>query len=103
MASGTNIAIESAEVVIPGDRVTAVPETIHIARRTLATIKQNLFFAFVYNAAAIPIAALGLLGASGPLWAAAAMGLSDITVIGNALRLKRSLSGRAGPGAAPRA
>ena len=103
MASGTNIAIESAEVVIPGDRVTAVPETIHIARRTLATIKQNLFFAFVYNAAAIPIAALGLLGTSGPLWAAAAMGLSDITVIGNALRLKRSLSGRAGPGAAPRA
>ena len=97
MASGTNIAIESAEVIIPGDRVTAVPETIHIARRTLATIKQNLFFAFVYNAAAIPIAALGLLGTSGPLWAAAAMGLSDITVIGNALRLKRSLSRGGGP------
>ncbi len=92
MASGTNIAIESADVVIPGRHVLAVPETIHIARSTLATIKQNLFFAFFYNAVAIPVAALGLLGASGPLMAAAAMGLSDLTVIGNALRLKRALS-----------
>jgi Cu+-exporting ATPase len=91
MASGTNIAIESADVVIPGDRVTAVAETIDIARQTLRTIKQNLFFAFFYNAAAIPAAALGLLGPYGPLIAAAAMGLSDITVIGNAIRLKRRL------------
>ena len=91
MASGTNIAIESADVVIPGRQVLAVPETIHIARRTLATIKQNLFFAFFYNAVAIPLAAFGLLGASGPLLAAAAMGLSDLTVIGNALRLKRGI------------
>ena len=96
MASGTNIAIESADVVIPGDRVAAVAETIDIARRTLRTIKQNLFFAFIYNAVAIPAAALGLLGLYGPLFAAAAMGLSDITVIGNALRLKRSLARRAG-------
>jgi Cu+-exporting ATPase len=94
MASGTNIAIESADVVIPGDRVTAVAETIDIARRTLRTIRQNLFFAFFYNALAIPAAALGLLGLYGPLFAAAAMGLSDITVIGNALRLKRSLGYR---------
>ena len=88
MASGTNIAIESADVVIPGQHVTAVPTTILLARRTLATIRQNLFFAFMYNAVAIPVAALGLLGTSGPLVAAAAMGLSDLTVIGNALRLK---------------
>jgi Cu+-exporting ATPase len=93
MASGTNIAIESADVVIPGDHVLAVPQTLHIARETLTTIKQNLFFAFFYNAVAIPVAALGLLGATGPLFAAAAMGLSDLTVIGNAIRLKRRLAG----------
>jgi Cu+-exporting ATPase len=93
MASGTNIAIESADVVIPGDHVMAVPQTIHIARETLRTIKQNLFFAFFYNGVAIPVAALGLLGATGPLFAAAAMGLSDLTVIGNAIRLKGRLAG----------
>jgi Cu+-exporting ATPase len=92
MASGTNIAIESADVVIPGDRVVAVAETVHIARATLRTIKQNLFFAFFYNSVAIPAAALGLLGPIGPIVAAAAMGFSDITVIGNAIRLKRALS-----------
>jgi Cu+-exporting ATPase len=92
MAGGTNIAIESADVVIPGDRVTAVADTVHIARATLRTIKQNLFFAFFYNAIAIPAAALGLLGPIGPIVAAAAMGFSDITVIGNAIRLKRALS-----------
>lgn len=94
MASGTNIAIESADVVIPGDRVTAVPETIDIARATLRTIRQNLFFAFFYNAAAIPAAAFGLLGPIGPLIAAAAMGLSDLTVVGNALRLRWMLGRR---------
>ena len=94
IASGTNIAIESADVIIGGDHVTAVPETIHIARSTLQTIKQNLFFAFIYNAAMIPIAALGLLGPHGPLIAAIAMGCSDITVLGNALRLKANLNHR---------
>jgi len=94
LASGTNIAMESADVVIPHQRVTAVAETVDIARRTLRTIKQNLFFAFFYNALAIPAAAFGLLGPFGPLIAAAAMGLSDVTVIGNALRLKRTLDHR---------
>jgi Cu+-exporting ATPase len=94
MAGGTNIAIESADVVIPGDRVVAVAETVEIARATLRTIKQNLFFAFFYNSVAIPAAALGLLGPIGPIVAAAAMGFSDITVIGNAIRLKRALSRR---------
>jgi Cu+-exporting ATPase len=92
MASGTNIAIESADIVIPGDRVIAVVETVGLARDTLATIRQNLFFAFLYNVLAIPAAALGLLGEQGPIIAAAAMALSDITVIGNALRLKRRLA-----------
>ena len=91
LASGTNVAMEAAAVVIPGDRVSAVPELIQLSKATLRTIKQNLFFAFLYNALAIPLAAFGLLGESGPLWAAFAMGASDITVVGNALRLKRSL------------
>lgn len=88
MGSGTNIAIESAEVIVPGERVGAIPETIEIARRTLRTIKQNLFFAFAYNVVAIPAAAFGLLGAQGPLIAAIAMACSDLTVVGNAVRLK---------------
>ena len=91
MASGTNIAIESADVVIPGDSVQAVPWTIWMSRRTLRTIRENLFFAFCYNVVMIPVAALGLLGASGPVLAAVAMGLSDITVVGNALRLRYGL------------
>ncbi len=94
IASGTNIAIESADVVIPRQQVIAVPETIEIARDTLRTIRQNLFFAFFYNVCAIPIAALGLLGMQGPIIAALAMAGSDLTVIGNALRLKRRLERR---------
>ncbi len=88
LASGTNTAIESAEVVIPGDRVMAVADLVVLSRETLRVIRQNLFFAFLYNVAAIPAAALGLLGAHGPLIAAAAMALSDVTVVGNALRLR---------------
>ncbi|MEE2907859.1 MAG: cation-translocating P-type ATPase [Planctomycetota bacterium] len=87
MGTGTNIAIEAADVIVPGDRLTTVALTIRIARMTRTTIHQNLFFAFLYNGTLIPIAALGLLGASGPIWAAIAMGLSDVTVIGNAIRL----------------
>lgn len=92
LATGTNVAIEAAAVVIPGQKVCAIPEVIQIARLTLRTIRQNLFFAFVYNSLAIPAAAMGLLGDNGPLWAAVAMGLSDVTVVGNALRLKRRLT-----------
>ena len=92
MASGTNVAIEAASVVIPSERVVAIPELIELSRATLRTIKQNLFFAFLYNALAIPAAAFGLLGESGPLWAALAMGASDVTVVGNALWLKRKLA-----------
>lgn len=92
LASGTNVAMEAAAVVIPGDRVCAVPELIQLSRMTLRTIKQSLFFAFFYNALAIPLAAFGMLGESGPLWAAFAMGASDITVVGNALWLKAKLS-----------
>ena len=92
MTTGANIAIESADIVISGDHVAAVDHAINLAGQTLRTIRQNLFFAFFYNVLAIPAAALGLLGTAGPLYAAAAMGLSDITVVGNALRLKRRLN-----------
>ena len=81
-------------MVIPGRHVAAVPETIALARDTLSTIRQNLFFAFFYNVCAIPAAAFGLLGAHGPIIAAAAMAVRDLTVIGNALRLKNKLAAR---------
>lgn len=91
IGTGTNIAIESADVVIPAQRLGAIPETIELSRATLRTIKQNLFMSFVYNAIAIPAAALGWLGSYGPMYAAAAMALSDVSVIGNSLWLKRWL------------
>jgi heavy metal translocating P-type ATPase len=91
VGSGTNVAIDAADVVIPGHRPSSVPMLIVIARRTLRCIHQNLFFAFFYNSTMIPVAALGLLGPYGPLIAAGAMALSDITVVGNAVRLGRTL------------
>jgi len=91
VGSGTNVAIDAADVVIPGHRPASVPVLIVIARQTLRCIHQNLFFAFFYNTIMIPAAAFGLLGPSGPLIAAGAMALSDITVVGNAVRLGRSL------------
>jgi P-type Cu+ transporter len=94
IASGTNVAMESASIIIPANNIEATAESIHIAKDTLRTIKQNLVFAFMYNVAAIPLAAFGVLGENGPLIAAAAMGLSDVTVIGNAIRLKHRLRAR---------
>ncbi|MGY8753185.1 MAG: heavy metal translocating P-type ATPase, partial [Phycisphaerales bacterium] len=91
IASGTNVAMESASIIIPANNIEATVESIHIAKDALKTIKQNLVFAFMYNVAAIPLAAFGVLGENGPLIAAAAMGLSDVTVIGNAIRLKHKL------------
>ena len=91
VGSGTSIAIDAADVVIPAHRPSAVPLMIQIARRTLRAIHQNLFFAFFYNTCMIPIAAFGLLGPWGPVIAAGAMALSDLTVVGNAVRLGRSL------------
>lgn len=91
MGSGTAAAVEAAAVVIPGDRIEAVADLVQLSRLTLSAIRQNLVFAFVYNVLAIPAAAAGLLGSSGPLWAALAMGFSDLTVVGNSLWLKRRL------------
>ena len=66
--------------------IEAVPEALDLARATLRTIKQNLFWAFFYNALGVPLAALGFIS---PVICAAAMGGSDLIVIGNALRLLR--------------
>ena len=77
---------ESADIVLLNSDLEAVPESLALARATLRTIKQNLFWAFFYNALGIPLAALGFMS---PVLCAAAMGLSDLVVIGNALRLRR--------------
>ncbi len=92
MGRGTAIAIESAPVVLLSDDPRGVPGFLGLATATLRAIRQSLFFAFVYNGLAIPLAAFGLLGARGPLIAAAAMGMSDLCVVGNALRLRAKLA-----------
>jgi len=86
MGTGTDVAIESGDLVlVKGDLMKAV-EAIELSRATLRNIKQNLFWAFIYNSIGIPIAALGLLN---PIFSAAAMGFSSVSVVLNALRLKR--------------
>ena len=91
MGGGTSIASESASIVLVGGTLSSLPALIDISKATLRCMRQNLFLAFVYNVVAIPLAAFALLGAYGPAIAAAAMACSDISVVGNAARLKWSL------------
>jgi Cu+-exporting ATPase len=81
----SDVAQMAADIVLLKSDVQAIPEALGLARATLRAIKQNLFWAFFYNALGIPLAALGFLS---PILCAAAMGLSDVVVIGNALRLR---------------
>ena len=94
VGSGTDIAIESADVVLMRGDLQAVVAALEISRKTLRNIKQNLFWAFAYNASLLPVAAGVLYPAFGillsPMLAAAAMALSSIFVLTNALRLKRA-------------
>jgi P-type Cu+ transporter len=86
VSRASDVAREAADIVLLRSEIEAVPESLGLARATLRTIKQNLFWAFFYNAIGVPLAALGFLS---PVLCAAAMGLSDLVVIGNALRLRR--------------
>jgi Cu+-exporting ATPase len=86
VSRASDVAREAADIILLRSEIEAVPESLGLARATLRTIKQNLFWAFFYNAMGIPLAALGFMS---PVLCAAAMGLSDLVVIGNALRLRR--------------
>ncbi len=93
IGSGTDVAMETADIVLMRNDVSDVPSAVELSRATLRVIRQNLFWAFFYNAAGIPLAAgvLTLFGgpALAPEFGAVAMALSSVSVVGNALRLRR--------------
>jgi Cu+-exporting ATPase len=87
IGGGSDIAKEAGDIILVSGSLRGVPIAIRLSRATMRTIRQNLFLAFVYNVLAIPLAAFGLLN---PLVSAGAMALSDVTVVGNALLLRRT-------------
>lgn len=95
MGRGTDVAMDVAQVTLMGDDLRRIPDAIRLSRRTVAMIRQNLFWAFIYNVVCIPLAA-GLPYAFGahwqitPMWASALMACSSVSVVLNSLRLKRT-------------
>ena len=93
MGTGTDVAIESAGITLLKGDLTGIVRARRLSEATMRNIRQNLFFAFVYNAAGVPIAAGVLYPTFGillsPIIAAAAMALSSVSVVGNSLRLRR--------------
>lgn len=86
MGSGTDIAIETGDIVLTSNDISLIPEAVMLSYQTLNKIKQNLFWAFIYNVVGIPIAAFGLLN---PMIAGAAMAFSSVSVVLNSLSLRR--------------
>ncbi|HCN72907.1 MAG TPA: heavy metal translocating P-type ATPase, partial [Pusillimonas sp.] len=93
IGTGTDVAMEAADVVLMSGDLTGVSDAIALSKATMRNIRQNLFWAFVYNAALVPLAAGALYPAYGvllsPVFAAGAMALSSVFVVSNALRLRR--------------
>jgi len=86
LSSGTDLAVSSSDITIMGDSLDKVLEAVTLSRGVLRIIRQNLFWAFVYNTVGIPLAAFGILS---PMFAALAMALSSVSVVSNSLRIKR--------------
>ena len=89
IGTGADVAAEAGDLILTRGDLSSVVRAIRLSGETMKTIKQNLFWAFIYNILGVPIAALGVLGTVAPMICAAAMALSDICVIGNALRLRK--------------
>ena len=92
MGHGTDIAMDVAQVTLMGNDLRRIPEAVRLSRRTVGMIRQNLFWAFVYNVVCIPLAAGALHGVADfqitPMWASALMAMSSVSVVLNSLRLK---------------
>jgi Cu+-exporting ATPase len=87
IGTGTDVAIESASLTLMKGSIKDIYKAINLSKKTVSAIKQNLFWAFIYNVIGIPLAATGLLN---PMFAALAMSLSSVSVVSNSLRLRNS-------------